>query len=175
MTKRISWAERHRRAGEQRTAGSILDRVLEGHGIQSYVREHRIVLDWKQIVGERIAARTWPDGLRNGALWVRVANSAWLQELSFLKETMIQRANELLGDPPLVHDVRLHIGARKQSDRDDVVAALSRRVFKSRRRRAYSPTPASGAVLAQIKQEAAKVEDDDLREVILEARIKLGL
>jgi len=175
VTKRISWDERQRRTGEQRTAGSILDRVLEGHGVERNVREHRIVLDWKQIVGERISARTWPDGLRNGVLWVRVANSAWLQELSFLKDTMIQRANEIVGDPPLVRDVRLHIGARQQSDSDDVVAALSLRMFKPRRRRVYKPTPATGAVLAQIEDDAAHVEDDELREAIREARIKLGL
>ncbi len=171
MSKRISWSERRRRAGEQRTAGSILDRILEGHGIERNVREHRIVLDWKRIVGERIAARTWPDGLRSGVLWVRVANSAWLQELSFLRQTMVQRANELVGEPPLVQDVRLHIGARKQSDDDDVVAALALRVFQRRHRRAYSPTPASGAVLAQIEKDAAKVEDKQLREAIRGARI----
>jgi hypothetical protein len=175
MTRRLGWEERKRRAGEQRDVSGLLDRVLAGYGVERSVREHRIVLEWGTVVGGRIAARTWPDGLRRGVLWVRVANSAWLQELAFLKQHIAERANALLGDPPLVHDVRLHIGARRDEDGDDVVAALARRVHQDRRRRARRPTPATGAALDQIEREAAEVDDAELRDAIRDARIKLGL
>jgi len=173
--KSLSWKQRRRRTREQVLASSLIDRVLASYGVESEVREHRIVLDWKSVVGERVARRTWPDGLREGILWVRVANSAWMQELTFLRPTMIERANALVGHPPLVRDVRLHVGARKQSDADDVVATLASRVMMRRKPRRWNPPPATGAALERIETETADVEDDDLRQVIREARIKLGV
>ena len=173
--KRLSWAQRRRRSGEQQLAGDLVARVLTGYGVEREVREHRIVLEWAEVVGERVARRTWPDGLRDGVLWVRVASSAWLQELSFLRPQMVERANRLVGPPPLVREVRLHVGPQRRRDPDDVVAALARRVRLQRRRRRWRPTPASGAVLARIERETAAVESAELREAIRAARVKLGL
>lgn len=175
MTRRLGWHERRRRAGDTRGVAELVDRILTGYGVDRDVREHEIVLRWSDIVGDRVAARTWPDGLRDGTLWVRVANSAWLQELTFLEADIVRRANEVAGDPPLVRSLRLHIGARRNRDADDVVAALARRVFAPRPRRRYRPTPATGAALAQIERDTAAIEDAELRAAIREARIKLGL
>jgi len=173
--KSLTWAERRRRTREQQLASNLIERVLSSYGVDRDIREQRIVLEWAAIVGERVARRTWPDGLRDGVLWVRVANSAWLQELSFLRSAMVERANELVGAPPLVREVRLHVGARKEQDADDVVAALAQRVMFQRRRRPWRPTPATGAALERIEKETAAVESDELRAAIREARIKLGL
>lgn len=173
--KPLTWAQRRRRTGEQKLASSLIERVLESYGIESDVREHRLVLEWKAIVGERVARRTWPDGLRKGVLWVRVANSAWMQELAFLRPAMVERANALVGPPAIVREVRLHVGARKETDADDAVAALAQRVMFQRQRRRWQPEPATGEALARIEAETAKVESEELREAIREARIKLGL
>jgi hypothetical protein len=171
----MSWSERRRRTRDQTGAGALVGKVLESYGVDRDVREHRLVIEWSAIVGKRIAARTWPDGLSKGILWVRVSNSAWLQELSFLRKPIAQHANELCGDPPLVREVRLHIGARKSEDADDVVAALAKRVMFRRRRNYKRPTPATGAALEQIQRDTDAVDDEDLRAAIREARIKLGI
>ena len=66
-------------------AGELLAEVLKRRGVAGAVREQRLVTEWHSIVGERVAARAWPDGLNRGVLYVRVTNSAWLHELGFLK------------------------------------------------------------------------------------------
>jgi hypothetical protein len=149
--------------------------VLARHGVEAAVREHRLVTEWESVVGPRVAARAWPDGLKNGVLYVRVTNSAWLHELGFLREALVREANRAAGDPPLVKEVRLHLGSRRTpaTDEDDLVAALA-----SQRRAKPAPRPrrpASTGELARIDQEAGAVRDPDLAAVIRDVRRRLGL
>ncbi len=157
-------------------AGDLVDELIGKRSIAGAVREHRLVTGWKEIVGERVAARTWPDGLKNGVLQVRVANSSWLHELSFMREMMIDAANRHVGPPSLVRDLRLHLGARRdidQADEEDIVAQLARR------RRAPAPRPRLATTdprtLAAISADTTRVTDDELRELVRRVRQRLGL
>lgn len=129
-------------------AGALVAGVLSRYGILDTVRELRLVTSWPDVVGERIAARSQPDGLQGGVLHVRVANSAWVHELTFLREDIRARANAAVGDPPLVREVRFHVGrARHPEDPDDVIAALARRP----RRQTARPTPPDPEVRAAVQ------------------------
>jgi len=163
MTRR-----RHRRAAE------LIGNLLSGHGVERELREHRLLTHWARVVGDRVAARSTPDGLSKGVLWVRVANSAWLHELSFLRDEVIARANGLCGDPPLVTDVKFHLGPRRRPDADDALAPTMR-IRRVRVRQRPLPAPATGQRLADIECEASQIEDDELRAIIVEARRKLNL
>lgn len=157
-------------------AGALVESVLRRYGVSAPVREHRLVTSWDEIVGERVAARAWPDGLKDGVLWVRVSNSAWMHELSFLREPIAARANELVG-ARIVRDVRFHLGSRNASaeeDRDDVVAALSRRLRPRKKATPARPTP-SPALLDAIDEETARVSDPELRDTLRALRRRLGL
>jgi hypothetical protein len=161
--------------GDAKAAATLVEAVLKARGVSGAVREHRLVTSWHEVVGERIAARTWPTGLQRGVLWVQVANSAWMQELSFLKEAIARSANELVGPPTLVKEVRLHLPgkAEQKADPDDVVAALARRV----RRKKVPPPPrvVTAADVTRIDGETAKIADPELRGAIRGLRRKLGL
>jgi hypothetical protein len=159
-----------------RAAGSLVDAVLRARGAHAAVREHRLVTGWVDIVGERVAQRAWPSGLQKGTLWVRVANSAWMQELSFLREAIARAAADYLGPPPLVREVRLHLPGKgePQSDVEDVVAALARRK-RPRRAPAAPRPPVAAETLVRIDAETEVVKDDELRESIRTLRRRLGL
>ena len=164
-----------RRRRRTEPAGALIAEVLRRAGVASAVREHRLATEWATIVGERVAERAWPDGLRDGVLWVRVVNSSWLQELSFLREAMCAHANQLVGPPPLVREIRLHLGRRRdEGDQEDVIAALARH-----RRRPPPPRrpPAnpSAETRARIDLETGRVADLELRELIAAVRRRLGL
>lgn len=169
-------ASRGRSRTRSATAAGVLVRgVLSRYGVETALREHRLVTEWDAIVGPRVSARAWPDGLRKGVLYVRVTNSAWLHELGFLREALVREANKIVGAPPLVREVRLHLGeARHGQDADDLVAALS---AQKRSRPAPRPrlVPASALELARIDEEAGRVGDVELREVIRDMRRRLGL
>ena len=64
-------------------------------------------------MGEEIAKRTRPECIRKDALVVRVANSAWAQELSFQKDVILARLMRFLsGDTP-VSDILFYVGDLK--------------------------------------------------------------
>lgn len=155
-------------------ATDLVAKLLGRHGVARELREHRLLSRWPEIVGERVAARAWPDGLSKGVLWVRVANAAWLHELSFLRDQIIVRANQIVGDPPVVRDVQFHQDPARRADADDALAPTLR-IRRPAPRLRPLPPPATGARLAAIEREAAGIEDDELRSIIVDARRKLDL
>lgn len=162
-----------RRRGARR-AGDALGELLGKHGVARELREHRILARWREIVGETLADRTFPDGLERGVLWVRVKNSSWLHQLSFLRDDLVARIARELGDPPVVREVRFHIGPRERIADDDALAPT----VKIRRPPVHlrePPAPARGDRLDRIEREAAAVSDPDLRETILEVRRRWDL
>lgn len=156
-------------------AAGLVEAILRKYGVHTAAREHRIVTSWEEIVGPRVGARTWPDGLDQGTLWVRVANSAWLQELAFLRVEIVAAANRVVGNPPLVKDVRFHLGRRKaEESKDDVLAALARAERPKLAPRPPRPQP-SVEDLARIDAETARVADPDLGLALRQLRRRLGL
>lgn len=161
------------RAGEEIQVGALIGELLAEYNLSDEVRQHRVCTEWLDIVGPRNAARTWPSPIRDGVLWVRVSNSSWLHELSFLRDDIRARVNAHLGDPPLVNEVRLHLGRRHRRGDEDCEPRTASR-FRVHRRRRHMPPPATGARLAAIEAETASIEDDELRAVVREARRRLG-
>ena len=166
-------ARKARRRKAVAPAAELIGDALAAHGLGEAVRAHRLITEWRELVGERIAARTWPDGLSKKLLWVRVANSAWLHELSMLKGQLVVAINAALGEPRLVDDLRFHIGARRRVDDDDALAGA---VAALRRRKKVAklplPPPAQGEALKTIERDAAAVEDDELRQLIRSVRVR---
>jgi len=78
-------------------AGDILGGVLQKQGIDETVRRHTALLGWEKVVGKRIAKRAYPLELRGKTLFVEVEGSAWIHELSFLKNDIVRGLNERAG------------------------------------------------------------------------------
>src|SRR5690606_30572349 len=72
--------------------------------------------EWTKIVGARIAARTRVGGLRRGTLTIKVASSAWSNELSFLKPNLIAKLGRAGHD---INDIRFVV--------DNITEAISAR------------------------------------------------
>ncbi len=153
-------------------AGKAFGRVLKRHGIAKEVREHRLLLQWERVVGPKVADRTLPDRLQKGVLWVRVESSSWMHQLSFMKDDIIAKANALCGEE-VVTDLRFHLGRHSRRADDPLSAAV--RIRRPPLRERPLPPPARGGALRAIESEAAGIEDDDLRAVIVEARRKINL
>jgi predicted nucleic acid-binding Zn ribbon protein len=52
---------------------------------------------WDEVAGETVARNAQPLWVKNGRLRVKVSDPIWLQELSFMEETMRNKLNERLG------------------------------------------------------------------------------
>lgn len=92
---------------------SVLSQALRQYGLENDLARYRFVLHWREIVGEEIAKKTKPECLRNGSLVVRVATSAWAQELTFQKDIIISRLKKFLGNDEVVQDLFFYVGKLK--------------------------------------------------------------
>src|SRR5688572_23499298 len=96
---------------------SILKAVAHRHGIETPLFEHRLRRRWSEIVGDQLAAHTRPDLIRFKKLYLIVENSVWLQQLTFLKPTLIEKINAAAGGP-VVSDIVLRVGDLARAPRE---------------------------------------------------------
>ena len=154
-----------RRAFAVETAARAITNVLSLHGIADEVRAGRLVTEWIELVGPKIAQRTRPDGVHDRILWIEVATSAWLQELNLLKPQLLGNLVERLGEPRLFDDLKFRLAGRGNKKPLVMPRARPRPVPKP------LPPPASGEARENIVREVASVDDEELRELIARVRI----
>jgi predicted nucleic acid-binding Zn ribbon protein len=99
-------------------AGQVLDELIDRLPFRERLREHAVWNVWLDVVGPLLASRAEPMRIEDGKLFVRVANSTWMQELQFLKDDLRNRLNQRLGRP-LVNDIFLILGAGKRRKRKE--------------------------------------------------------
>lgn len=151
--------------------------ALSHHGVTDELRLQRLVFEWADIVGGRIGQRSAPDGISRAGtrdqpirvLWVRVVNTAWLQELTLLREQLTASIKAALGAPPLFDEVRLHLGKAPGFAADLLAGVTIRRPRPAPRRHAIAAT---GDRARAIDRETSTVEDAELRALIREVRIR---
>ena len=149
------------------TAGDAVRAALEFRRMADDVRGERVVTEWTELVGPRIAQRTRPDKIVDRVLWIEVATAAWLHELNHLKPQLLRGLLERLGEPALFDDLRLRLASGGRRDR--VVVPGGRRPAPAKPRPPVRP--ATGAAREAIVREGATVDDEELRELIARVRI----
>ena len=70
-----------------------LQSYLEKAGISEKIEAASVVPEWKELVGEGIAAVTTPLRVSSGVLFVAVRSSAWLSELKLMEREILKRLN----------------------------------------------------------------------------------
>lgn len=106
---------------------------------------------WRQIVGERIAARTEPGAKRGRELTVHVASASWAQELSLLVNEIVAR---LKAAGVNVDTVRFRVKEIATKARDPAA-----------RKPVYRKAALPGPLMHQLE----RIEDPELRDAIGEA------
>ena len=77
--------------------GDLLDNVLERRGLSTQIRRIGALDVWSGAVGEEISDVTKAQTVVASTLFVEVRSSAWLMELSLMKEALLKRVNAELG------------------------------------------------------------------------------
>ena len=102
---------------------------------------------WEGVVGSHIAKKAHPEGVKNGILQVSVESSVWMQELTFMKQQILERLNQVC-ESSGVKDIRFKLGKISQrmgSYDEEIVPELNEEEQ------------------AMIKKQTANVEDEDVR------------
>jgi hypothetical protein len=137
-----------------RRAGEVIERTLKRLGLAQGVHAHRAFEIWDEAVGPQVAAHARPERISNRVLRVKVDHNTWLQQLQFMKDLILSRLNERLGEGTLI-DIELRLGRGKRPE--------------SRTPRPAPPPPArpplTPEAAARIDREIAGFDDEGLRTI----------
>ena len=64
---------------------------------------------WKEVVGQTYSENAQPSKIRKKQLTVTVSNSIWLQELTFYKDTILEKLNRKLGRK-VIDGINIRVG-----------------------------------------------------------------
>ena len=89
---------------------SVLKDVSKGSALALKLSEARLQQEWQGLVGQTIAKHSYPESIRYKKLYLVADNSIWLQQLVFLKATILKAIHSMLPDLD-VTDIVLRIGS----------------------------------------------------------------
>lgn len=90
--------------------GPALSRALAGLGLAEAAERHMALAVWPRVVGEGLAAHTRAVAVRGRTLEVAARDSAWANELAFLKADLLSRLHSLVPGCDL-DDIRVRVGS----------------------------------------------------------------
>ena len=88
---------------------SVIREISQSHGFAVRLWEYRLQKQWNALVGEVVAAHTWPTRIKFRKLHVAVDNSVWLHQLLYLKATIMETIQAQMEELQL-EDIIFRIG-----------------------------------------------------------------
>jgi predicted nucleic acid-binding Zn ribbon protein len=99
-----------KKRGQPVSIADVMAAMLAQKGMTERIAQVGAMDDWASAVGAQIASVTEPLSVTaDGVLWVRVTTAAWMNELSLLSPTLLQRLNAVPGRAP-VKQLRFRLG-----------------------------------------------------------------
>ena len=96
---------------------SVIKEISQSHGFAARLWEYRLQKQWKGLVGEVVAAHTWPTRIKFRKLHVSVDNSVWLHQLLYLKATLMENIQAQMEELQL-EDIIFRIGELPEARED---------------------------------------------------------
>ena len=88
----------------------LLSTVFEHKNWRAKLELHRVFQFWNSTVGKEIAAVAQPSIIRGHVLWVKVADSVWMQQLHLQKMLLLEKINQQLNDEK-INDIRFQLNS----------------------------------------------------------------
>jgi hypothetical protein len=111
MMRQTKKPPRKRSKSELIPVGDIIASLLTDGTLPYRPDDVEIWRVWKEVVGSTYAENSQPSKIRKKQLTVTVSNSIWLQELTFYKETILEKINRKLGRNA-VDSINIRVGPR---------------------------------------------------------------
>ena len=87
--------------------GDLLGGLLEKRGLGTQLRRLRALDVWSSAVGPGVAKVTQAKTVVASTLFVQVRSSAWLMELSLMRDALLDRVNEEMGGEGMIDRIVL--------------------------------------------------------------------
>jgi predicted nucleic acid-binding Zn ribbon protein len=79
-----------------KTIGYAIAQFIRGQGFERKLKEAEILSNWEKIVGKHIARKSHPEKIIDGNLILKVSDSTWRSEISYLSPQIKRNINELV-------------------------------------------------------------------------------
>ncbi len=89
---------------------SVLNDVSKGSPLGLKLSQIHLQQEWEKLVGQTIAKHSYPQSIRYKKLYLVADNSIWLQQLVFLKSTILKAIHSLMPDMDIT-DIVLNLGS----------------------------------------------------------------
>jgi len=83
----------------------ILRKIVKSHGLEGSAALNALQRKWGALMGQAIAAHTFPETVRNNVLTVVVDTPQWMHHLSFYKKEMTEKLK-----PHDIESIRFRVG-----------------------------------------------------------------
>ena len=83
--------------GQPEPLGGLLEAVIADLGLAPKLLEYRARQVWEEAAGPTLARQSRPLRVRRGRMEVAVQSAVWRNQLSFMKQDIIARINDLVG------------------------------------------------------------------------------
>jgi hypothetical protein len=140
--------------------GDFLPKVLSKKKILLDILDYRILDTWHRAVGPQISVQTAPFKFKNNTLFVNVSTPAWMQQLRFMKQEIMDKVNDEWGKNE-IKNIYFAIGDIPHTPVKpaDAAADFSPRLLKERDKRL-------------IRENLSRIGDEGLRDVLKKVMTK---
>ena len=134
----------------------LIPQGLKHYHLEQGVKAAQAVNVWDSVAGPAVASVTRADTVRDGVLWVFTPSSAWSQELSMLRPSLIAGINAALG-VEVVTDIRFRVKRLPSRKPDDPPQVRTMRTLSEEDRQVIAALaaclePDAGAVLGGLAE-----------------------
>jgi len=140
--------------------GDFLQKVLKKKKILLDLVDYRILDVWKRAVGPQISANTSPFKFKNNTLFVSVSSPAWMQQLRFMKQEIMDKVN-LEWEKEEIKNIYFSIG-----DIHHTPAKPADRPID------FSLYPLKERDKRLIRENLSQVDDEELKDILEKVMIK---
>ncbi len=149
--------ERRRPAKRQKNLlkiGDFLPKVLKDKRLAVDILDCRITDVWCRAVGPQISAQTIPVKFKNNILYVNVSTPAWMQQLHFMKQEILEKVNTEWGNDG-IKNIHFAIGDIPSVPirREDHISDFNPRLLKERDKRL-------------IRENLSQIRDTELKAIL---------
>lgn len=152
-----------------RNLRNIVPATLKTLGLAKKFYAQSVLLYWRDIVGDEIAAHSSPVRVIRGMLFVNVTNSVWSHHLFLLKHELIGKINTYIGEE-VINDIRFQAG-KSENYQNQQEKEPEEEVFSPAKLRTVRLTKEE---VENYKTMVASVADPNLQKRILSLLYKDG-
>jgi predicted nucleic acid-binding Zn ribbon protein len=76
---------------------SFLDGTLHAYGLKETVKRYDALVNWREIVGDKVADVAIPERIKGNAIIVTVKSAVWKYELTMRSHEILQKIHSFTG------------------------------------------------------------------------------